>query len=331
MITKKFSARIIGTGSYVPKKIMTNHDFERLVDTSDEWITTRTGIKQRHITGKRESTADQATEAARQALDAAGVRADQLDMIIVATITPEMFFPSTACFVGRNLGAPGTAAFDLAAACSGFVYGVSVAGHFIETGAMRTALVIGAESLSKITDYTDRTSCILFGDAAGAAVLQASDDLDSGLLYSTLGADGRQWKCMHIPGGGSRHPATHETVDARMHYMKIYGREVYRFAVNKMQELVADCMAKCNLSVDQVKLVIPHQVNRRIIESAVSKLGFPPEKVYVNIDRFGNTSAASIPLALDQAIRAGEVQAGDNLIFVAFGGGLTWAGAVMRL
>ena len=329
-MTKRFSARIIGTGSAVPEKVMTNHDFEQIVDTSDEWITTRTGIKQRRIAADDQSTADLATEAATKALEAAGVSGEQLDMIIVGTITPEMFFPSTACFVGARLGAYGAAAFDLAAACSGFVYALTVASHFIEIGAMKRILVIGAETLSKITDFTDRTSCILFGDAAGAVVVGASDDLDSGLLYSTLGADGRQWECMHIPGGASRHPATHETVENRMHYMKIYGREVYRFAVNKMQELVLACMANCNLSVDEVKLVVPHQVNRRIIESAIHKLGFPPEKVYVNIDHFGNTSGASVPLALDQAWRDGGIEPGDNVIFVAFGGGLTWAAAVVR-
>ncbi len=330
-MSKRFSARIIGTGSAVPEKIMTNHDFEAIIDTTDEWITTRTGIKQRHIAADDQSTADLATEAAKNALEAAGIGADELDMIIVGTITPEMNFPSTACFVGANIGAHGAAAFDLSAACSGFVYALATAGHFIETGAMKTVLVIGAETLSKITDFTDRTSCVLFGDGAGAVVLRASDDPDAGLLYSTLGADGRQWECMHVPGGGSRNPATHETVDARMHYMKIYGREVYRFAVNKMQELVIKCMAECDLTVDDVKLVVPHQVNRRIIESAITKLGFPPEKVYVNIDEYGNTSGASVPLALDQAWRSRGIKAGDNLIFVAFGGGLTWAGATVRV
>jgi 3-oxoacyl-[acyl-carrier-protein] synthase-3 len=327
----KISARIIGTGSAVPARVMTNHDFESLVETSDEWITTRTGIKKRHIAADGQSTADLATEAAEKALAAAGVGAADLDMIVVGTITPEMFFPSTACFVGARLGAAGAAAFDLAAACSGFVYALTVASHFIETGTARTILVIGAETLSKITDYTDRISCILFGDGAGAVVLRADESGEGGLLYSTLGADGRQWECMHIPGGGSRHPATHETVDARMHYMKIYGREVYRFAVNKMQELVAQCMGHCHLHVDDVKLVIPHQVNRRIIESAVTKLGFPPEKVFVNIDEYGNTSGASIPLALDQAWRAGGIARGDRLILVAFGGGLTWAGATVQV
>lgn len=330
-MNQRFSARVIGTGSAVPAKVMTNHDFEALVETSDEWITTRTGIKKRHVADNGQSTADLAAEAVANALDAAGVAADELDMILVGTITPEMFFPSTACFVGAALGAPGAAAFDLSAACSGFVYGLTVASHFIETGTARTILVIGAETLSKITDYTDRTSCILFGDGAGAVVLRADEDLSAGLLYSTLGADGRQWQCMHIPGGGSRNPTTHETVDDRMHYMKIYGREVYRFAVNKMQELVAECMERCHLTVEDVKLVVPHQVNKRIIESAVNKLGFPPEKVYVNIDEYGNTSGASIPLALDQAWRAGGVAPGDTVIFVAFGGGLTWAGATMRL
>jgi len=324
-------ARVTGLGMAVPAGVMTNDDFAKFLDTSDEWITQRTGIRQRHIAGEGESTASLAAAAAKNALADAKLSAGQLDMIIVATVSQEMVFPATACFVQAELGVPGIPAFDISAACSGFVYAMTVGAKFIESGMVRRVLVIGAETLSRFSDYTDRGSCILFGDGAGAAVLEATDDLSLGLQYSCLFADGNGWDFIHVPAGGSRQPATAATVEQRLHYIKMKGREVYKFAVDKMQWLLEDCMKACGLGVADVDLVVPHQVNLRIIESATSKLAFPPEKVYVNIDRYGNTSAASIPMALCEARSAGKIRAGSTVVMVAFGAGLTWAGAVVKM
>ena len=326
----QFSAIIAGTGSSVPEKRLTNDDLSKMVETSDEWITQRTGIKERRIAAKDESTATLATAAARKAIDAAGITAEDLDLIIVATITPEMVFPSTACFVAAGLGLAGTPAFDMSAACSGFIYALSTGANFIKSGQYRNVLVIGAETLSRITDYTDRSSCILFGDGAGAVVLQRSNDPKRGLIYNSLHADGNGAEVMKcLPG--SRHPLTDEMIAQRQQYMQIRGREVYKFAVHKFEELIEDAMRVCELTADQVKLIVPHQVNQRIIDSAMEKLGLPPEKAHVNIDKYGNTSAASIPIALDEAVRTGKLEKGDVVIFVAFGGGLTWANAAVRM
>jgi 3-oxoacyl-[acyl-carrier-protein] synthase III len=324
-------AAIAGIGAAVPEKILTNADFEKYLDTSDEWITQRTGIKERHVVGDGESTATLATEAARIALDDAGVSPTDLDLIICATISPEMPFPATACFVQNALGATDVAAFDISAACSGFVYGLSVASKFIETGTYRRILVIGVDVLSRVTDYTDRGSCILFGDAAGAVVLESSQDEDRGVLYSVLHADGGGWDYIHVPAGGTREPATAETVAAKRHFVSMRGRDVYKFAVEKMQWLLGDCMEQSGLGVDDIDMVVPHQVNIRIIKSAAGKFDFPLEKVYVNIDRFGNTSGASIPLALYEARQKGLLGKGSTVMMVAFGAGLTWAGAVVKL
>ncbi|MCK4602044.1 MAG: ketoacyl-ACP synthase III [Phycisphaerae bacterium] len=324
-------AAITGLGAVAPEKVLTNADFEKLLDTSDEWITQRTGIKQRHIASDGETTATLATDAARKALAEAGIQGHDLDMIICATITPEMMFPATACFIQDALGAKGVPSFDLSAACSGFVYGLAIAGQFIATGTYRRILVIGADTLSRVSDYTDRGSCILFGDAAGAVVLEPTDDPDKGILYNVLHADGSGWDFIHVPAGGSRMPASHQTVDDHAHYVKMRGRDVYKFAVEKMQWLIGDCMAHCNLTPDDVDLVVPHQVNVRIIKSAAEKYNFPLEKIYVNIDRYGNTSAASIPLAMAEARDRGLIGAGSVVMLVAFGGGLTWAGAVVKL
>jgi 3-oxoacyl-[acyl-carrier-protein] synthase III len=324
-------AAIIGTGAAVPSKVMTNADLEKILDTSDEWITQRTGIRERRVAGEGQSTASLAIEAARAALASAQRAPQDLDLILCATVTPEMLFPSTACFIQAALGVRDIPAFDVGAACSGFVYALATGSLFIETGKYRRVLVVGAETLSKVADYTDRGSCILFGDGAGAVVLEPSSDARRGLLYSVLCADGSGWDYIHVPAGGSRSPASHETVEGRSHYVKMRGRDVYKFAVEKMQWLLGHCMEKCGLSVADVDLVIPHQVNSRIIESAAEKYNFPMDKIFMNIDRYGNTSAASIPLALDEAMKAGRVGPGSLLLMVAFGAGLTWGGAVVRL
>ena len=330
-MNKPLRAAITGLGAAVPKKVMTNADFEKILDTSDEWITQRTGIKERHVVSEGESTSSLATDAAKDALKDAGIKGSDLDLIICATISPEMIFPATACFVQQSLGASGAAAFDISAACSGFVYGLSIASKFIETGTYRRILLIGAETLTRFSDYTDRSSCILFGDGAGAAVLEPTDDPEKGVEYTVLHADGGGWDFIHVPAGGSRDPATHETVDQRSHYIKMRGRDVYKFAVEKMQWLLADCMEQCNITTDDIDLVVPHQVNERIIKSATGRLKFPADKVYINIDRYGNTSAASIPLAMEEARNTGRIGPGSLLLLVAFGAGLTWAGAVVRL
>jgi len=314
----------------VPDHVMSNRDFEKFLDTSDEWITQRTGIRQRRIAGAGESTATLAAQAARAALQDAGLTPDQVDMIICATISPEMIFPAVACFVQAQLGVDNIPAFDISAACSGFLYGLAAGSKFIETGMYRRVLVIGAETLSRFSDYTDRSSCILFGDGAGAAVLEACQDRQRGIRYSVMCASGSGWDYIHVPGGGSRNPATHETVDQRLHYIKMRGRDVYKFAVEKMQWLLADCMDKCGLKPADVDLVVPHQVNIRIIESAAKRVNFPLEKVFINIDRYGNTSAASIPMALVEARREGRIKEGSMVVLVAFGAGLTWAGTVVR-
>lgn len=325
------SAVIAGTGSYVPEKILKNKDFEKFLDTSDEWITSRTGIKERRIAGENDGTASMAAHAARSALADAQISAQDLDLIIVATFTPEMPLPATACFVQQALGAKNAGAFDIAAACSGFIYALSVAQQFIGTGKYRNILVIGAETLSRFCDYQDRGSCILFGDGAGAIILSASQQSDRGLFYTHLAADGDGWDLLCIPAGGSRSPASNQTIKNRDHYLKLRGKEVYKFAVQKMQLLLKDAMDSCNLSPQDIAMVVPHQVNTRIIDSACQHLGFPREKIYVNIDRMGNTSAASVPIALDEARRAGKVKLGDVVIMIAFGAGLTWASAVARL
>jgi 3-oxoacyl-[acyl-carrier-protein] synthase-3 len=326
----QFAAIIAGTGSHVPDKRLTNDDLSKMVDTNDEWITQRTGIKERRIAGPGESTATLATAAARKALDVAGLRPSDLDLILVATITPEMAFPSTACFVAAALGLNDTPAFDVTAACSGFIYVLDTGASFIKAGRYKNVLVIGAETLSRITDYKDRGSCILFGDGAGAVVLRRSEEPGRGLLYSSLHADGSGWEMLHCRPG-SRFPIEEALIEERGQYLKIKGREVYKFAVTRFEELIEDAMRKCELGVEDVKLVVPHQVNQRIIDSALEKLGLPAEKAFVNIDKYGNTSAASIPIALDEAVRAGRLGKGDVVIFVAFGAGLTWANAVVRM
>jgi len=330
-MARTLRAAISGLGAAVPDKVMTNLDYEKFLDTSDEWITKRTGIRERRLVSDGESTVTLAVGASRRALEQAGVAPDELDLIICATVTPDMIFPASACFIQDALGATDVPAFDISAACSGFLYGLSVASQFIETGKYRRVLVVGADALSRFADFTDRGSCILFGDAAGAAVLEPTDEPGKGVLYTVMHTDGAGWDYIHVPAGGAKTPATHETVDRGLHYVKMRGRDVYKFAVEKMQWLLGDCMEKCDLVADDVDLVVPHQVNIRIIESAAGKFNFPMEKVYVNIDRYGNTSGASIPLALAEAQAAGKIASGSMLLLVAFGAGLTWAGAAVRL
>jgi 3-oxoacyl-[acyl-carrier-protein] synthase-3 len=319
-----FRAVIAGHGSFAPSKLLTNDELAEIVDTSDEWITSRTGIKVRHVTTDTESTAFLATEAAKKALAEAKLDAGDIELIIVATITPEMVFPSTASFVQRALKARKAWVFDLAAACSGFVYGLSIVQQFIEGGRLKNALVIGAETLTKITDWTDRSSCILFGDGAGAVVLERSEDGRKGILYSTMHSDGNRWEALNCQAYGSRHPVSKQLDDPKKVFMQIKGREVYQQAIRRIVETVNDCLSACNVSIDDVRMLVSHQMNARIIESAAKRLNLPDEKVFININEYGNTSAASVPIAFDECVRNGKIKRGDIVILVAFGAGLTW-------
>jgi len=326
-----YRAVITGYGSFAPAKTLTNDELAKMVDTSDEWITTRTGIKVRHITSDNESTAFLATEAAKNALAQAKLDPGDLELIIVATITPEMVFPSTASFVQRALNAKKAWVFDLAAACSGFIYGLSIVQQFMESGRFKNALVIGAETLSKITDWTDRASCILFGDGAGAVVLQRNNDGRKGILYSTMHSDGHRWEALNCQAYGSRYPVNKELSDPNKIYMQIKGREVYQQAIRRIVETVTNCLEHCKLSIDDVDMVISHQMNARIIESASKRLNLPDEKVFININEYGNTSAASVPIAFDECFRMGRIKPGNIVILVAFGAGLTWGANVVEL
>ncbi len=328
--TPPYRAVIAGHGSFVPEKTLTNDDLARMMDTTDEWIITRTGIKTRHITTDDETTALLATQAAKRALESANLKAKDLELIIVATITPEMVFPSTASFVQRALGAKKAFVFDLAAACSGFIYSLSIVQQFMENGRLTNALVIGAETLTKITNWSDRTSCILFGDGAGAVVLKRVNDGQRGIIYSTCYSDGDRWEALNCQAYGSRHPAVRKLDDPNKIFMEIKGREVYQQAIRRIVETVTECLEKCNFTLDDIKMVISHQMNARIIESAAKRLNLPDEKVFLNIDEYGNTSAASVPIALDECARTGRIKRGDIIILVAFGAGLTWGANVIE-
>ena len=322
---------IRGMGSALPSRVVTNADFEKTLDTSDEWIRTRSGIRERRFVGEGENTLTLATAAGRGALASAGMTGQDLDLIVVATCTPAYPIPATACFLQHELGCRTIPAFDMSAACSGFVYALVTATCLMNSGGYRNVLVLGAESMSAFTDFEDRGTCVLLGDGAGAAVISPADNDISGLYDQSLGADGSGAKLIWVPAGGSAEPASIKTVNERLHYMKMKGREVYRFAVTKMTEVLAGAVQRAGLSMDDVKLVIPHQSNLRIIESAAAKLGLPESKVAVNIDRYGNTSAASIPLALEEAWRTRRVTRGDWVLLAGFGGGLTWGTALLRL
>lgn len=323
-------AQIVGWGMCVPEKVLTNEDLARAVDTTDEWIVSRTGIKARRIaTGERESTGALALRAARDALLVAGLAPAQLDLVIVATATPEYVFPSTASLVQDGLGASATGAFDLSAGCSGFIYGLSLAANAIRSGAADHVLVIGAETLSRITDWTDRNTCVLFGDGAGAVVVSAHTER-CGVLATELGSDGSGGQLLIMPAGGSRNPASHETVSNGGHFIKMNGREVFRFATTQVPKATEAVVRKAGWEIADLNLIIPHQANTRIIESAAKRLNLPLDKFFINLDQYGNTSAASIPIALCEAIAAGRIRPGDRLVLVGFGAGLTWAAAAIE-
>jgi len=328
-VNKLQNVTILGTGSCLPEKIISNYDLEKLVDTSHDWIVTRTGIHNRRIVDDFTATSDLATEAAKKALEMANVKAEELDLIIVATVTPDMAFPSTACIVQSNLGAYKAAAFDLEAACSGFLYGLSVGQQFISTGTYKYVLVIGAETLSKILNWSDRNTCVLFGDGAGAVVLGPTNE-NKGILSTYLGADGESGKFLTQPAGGSRMPATIETVEKNLHTVQMDGSEVFKFAVRIMGKAAEEALELCDLSVDDIDYLVPHQANIRIITAAAKRLKLPIEKVYVNLNSYGNMSSASIPVALDEAVKEGKINDNDIVVLVGFGGGLTWGSCVIK-
>ena len=320
---------ITGTGSYLPERILTNHDLEKMVETSDEWIRTRTGISERHIAGEKETTADMSAEAARRAMEDAGVSAGDIDAIIVATITADRILPSAACIVQELIGADRAYSFDISAACSGFVYALKVAKGMVLAGMADTVLLVGAEKLSSVTDWEDRSTCVLFGDGAGAVVLQARKDC-RGIITGVMGSDGSLADLLTIPAGGSSMPAARETVDERMHYIKMAGNEVFKHAVRCMCDAGQKALDKGGYTIDDVSCVIPHQANMRIIKAIANRLGNSYDKFYVNLDRVGNLSAASVPVALDEAARSGRVKKGDLLLFIVFGGGFTWGATLVE-
>ncbi len=325
-----FDIKITGTGSYLPDKILTNSDLEKMVDTSDEWITTRTGIKERHIASKEEATSDLTTKAAEKALDMAGVSAKELDAVMVATITPDTLFPATACWVQKKLGVrPTVPAFDISAACSGYLYGLILSSSLIKTGVANKVLLCAGETLSKITNWDDRSTCVLFGDGAGCAVIEKSDG-DSGLLSYVWGADGKLGNLLIQEAGGSRMPATKETVERNLHTVSMQGNDVYKHAVTKMKKAAIKSLKKANLKGEDVDVYVPHQANIRIIEATIKRAGIPMDKTVVTIDKTGNMSAATIPVGIDWAVRDGRLDRGDILLSTAFGGGFTWGAAVLR-
>lgn len=322
-------ARITGTGFAVPERILTNADLEKMVDTTDEWITARTGIKQRYIASVNEYTSTFATSAAEKAMSMAGIGPEDLDLLIVATVTPDFPFPSTACLVQNNLKAVNATAFDIAAACSGFLYGLSLAEKYIKTGSARRALIIGAEVLSRVVDWTDRNTCCLFGDGAGAVVVEASSD-KRGILSTHIHSDGRHWELLYQPGVGNRNPASQKTLDEKHAYINMQGNEVFKLAVRAMEEVALEALAANNLSTSDIDLFIPHQANRRIIDAIGKRLGINGEQLYINLERYGNTSSASIPIALDEVNRGGRIKEGDIVLLDAFGGGMTWGATLIR-
>jgi len=320
-------AKIIGTGAYAPKRILTNADLEKMVATNDAWIQQRSGIRERHVVDESEATSDLAVNAARVALERANLLPEDIDFIVVGTTTPDMFFPSVGNIVQHRLGCRRVGSVDVLAACAASVYSLSIGSKYIETGKYRRVLCIGAESLSRITDFTDRGTCVLLADAAGAAVLEASED-GSGIIDSDLYSDGQHAELLYMPGGGSRIPATHESVDARMHYAKMKGSEVFKVAVRMFVECAETILTRHGLAASDVDLFIPHQANLRIIEAAAKRVGLPMDKVFVNVDRYGNTGAASVYVALEEAVAAGRVKHGDKVLMAAFGGGFA-GGAVL--
>jgi 3-oxoacyl-[acyl-carrier-protein] synthase-3 len=322
-------AGILGTGSCLPDNILTNLDLEKMVETSDEWIKSRTGIEERRVADENTAASDLATGAALKAIESAGIKPEDIDLIIVATVTPDMAFPSTACIVQKNIGAVNAAAFDLEAACTGFIYGLTLADNLIKTSYCKNILVIGVETLTKITDYTDRNTCVLFGDGAGAAIVSEVPE-EYGILSTYIGADGRGEHLLYLPAGGSRRPASSYTVENRMHYTRMEGSEVYRFATKMMGEAAEKALELCGIDKNSIDYLIPHQANIRIIDSAVKRLKISKDKVYINVNKYGNMSSASIAVAIDEANRNGLLKDGDVVVLVGFGGGLTWGSSVIK-
>jgi 3-oxoacyl-[acyl-carrier-protein] synthase-3 len=319
---------IIGTGKYVPERILTNKELEAMVETNDEWIVTRTGIKERRLASAQEATSDLALHASLKAIAAAGLTPEDIDLIIVATITPDMFFPSTACLLQDKLGAKKAAAFDLSAACSGFIYGLATGSSMVANGMYKHVLVVGAETLSRITDYTDRNTCILFGDGAGAVVLGPVEE-GRGFRSFQLGADGSGGELLKVSGGGSRIPASEESILTKQHFIHMAGNDVFKFAVRIMGSVAEEALQKAGLEKDDIDLLVPHQANIRIIQSALNRLNLSEDKAMINLDKYGNMSSASIPVALAEAVEQGRLNEGDKLVLVGFGGGLTWGASVL--
>ncbi|WP_422484652.1 beta-ketoacyl-ACP synthase III [Gudongella sp. DL1XJH-153] len=323
------SVGITGIGSYVPENVMTNDDLAKIVDTNHEWIVSRTGIEERRIADKDQPTSDLATKASLKALEDASIAPEDLDLIIVATATPDYIFPSTAAMVQKDIGATKAAAFDISVGCSGFVYGLVTGANFISSGMYKKVLVIGAETLSKIVDWEDRNTCVLFGDGAGACILEPCDE-SFGILSSELGSDGVKGDVLIVPGGGSKNPATEETVKNKLHAIRMDGKEVFKFAVRVMEQSSMRVLESAGLSKEELDFMISHQANSRIIDAAMKKLGLSKDKTHVNLTKYGNTSAASVPVALDEAVKSELIKKGDNLLLIAFGAGLSWASVVLK-
>lgn len=322
-------SRIIATGAYLPPKILTNFDLEKMVDTSDEWIISRSGIRERRIVEKEVATSDLGTQAALRALEKANLAPEELDFIITGTNSPDMFFPCTGCFIQAKIGAKKAAAFDVSAGCTSFIHALSLADKFIKEDPRRKVLVLGAEIMSKMTDWTDRSTCVLFGDGAGA-VIMVGEEGDRGILSTHLHSDGTLWELLYIPGGGSANPSTYETVDKRMHFIKMAGNPLFKVAVRALAEVSLEALEFNGLTCQDIDLMIPHQANTRIVEAAAKLIDFPLEKIFLNIDKYGNTSSATIPIALDEAQKAGKLKSGDLILLCSFGTGVTWGSAIIR-
>ena len=326
---KKISVGISGIGSYVPDRILTNHDLSKIVDTNHDWIVERTGIEERRIANKDTASSDLGTKAALKALEDANLSPEEIDLIIVATATPDYFFPSTACIIQKNINAVKAAAFDMSVGCSGFVYGIATGANFISSGVYKKVLVIGAEILSKIVDWEDRNTCVLFGDGAGAVILEPCEE-GYGILSYELGSDGNNGDVLIVPAGGSRLPATIETVNKKLHSIQMEGKDVFKFAVRIMVKASLDAIEKANLKLEELDFLVPHQANIRIIDAALKKLKLSKDKACINLNKYGNMSSASIPVAFDEAVKEGRIKKGDNIVLVAFGAGLTWGSLVIR-
>lgn len=329
MVDAIIRAGIVGIGTYAPERILTNFDLEKTLNTSDEWIYSRSGIRQRRIVAEHEATSDQAVIACQRALENAGVLPEEVDLIITATNTPDMLFPATACLVQDRLGATRAGAFDLLAGCTGFIYGVVVGAQFIAAGTAKTVLVVGAETMSRVVNWKDRNTCVLFGDGAGAVVLRQVPQ-DRGIISTFLGSDGSGGKFLDMPAGGSRQPASSATLAQELNYLHMNGRQVFKFAVRAMENGAAEVLRRAGMTNADVDFLVPHQANIRIIEHAAKKMELPMERVAVNVDRYGNTSTASIPLALEEALTDGKIKDGENVVLVGFGAGLTWAGLLIK-